>query len=67
MSTRKKTGVGAAAGAIVGAITGAGVLKGAIVGAGGGLAWGVLDGDQIHEIEDDTTLRFALERDLNLD
>ncbi len=67
MSTRKKTGVGAAAGAIVGAVTGVGVLKGAVVGAGGGLAWGLLDGDQAREVEDDTTLRFSLERDLHLD
>jgi hypothetical protein len=67
LSTAKKTGVGAAAGAIVGAVTGAGVLKGAIVGAGGGLAWGLLDGDQAREVKDDTPLRFSLERDLNVD
>jgi hypothetical protein len=67
MGTGKKTGVGAAAGAIVGAVTGAGVLKGAIVGAGGGLAWGLLDGNQAREVKDDTTLRFSLERDLNTD
>ena len=46
LSTAKKTGVGAAAGAIVGAVTGVGVLKGAVVGAGGGLAWGLLDGKE---------------------
>jgi hypothetical protein len=67
MGTGKKTGVGAAAGAIVGAVTGVGVLKGAVVGAGGGLAWGLLDGDQAREVKDDTTLRFSLERDLNID
>jgi hypothetical protein len=67
MSTAKKTGVGAAAGAIVGAVTGVGVLKGAIVGAGGGLAWGLLDGNQAREVKDDTQLRFSLERDLDID
>jgi hypothetical protein len=67
MSTAKKTGVGAAAGAIVGAVTGVGVLKGAIVGAGGGLAWGLLDGNQAREVKDDTPLRFSLERDLDID
>lgn len=67
MSTAKKTGVGAAAGAIVGAVTGVGVLKGAVVGAGGGLAWGLLDGDQAREVKDDTALRFSLERDLRID
>lgn len=67
LSTAKKTGVGAAAGAIVGAVTGVGVLKGAIVGAGGGLAWGLLDGDQARQVKDDTPLRFSLERDLNVD
>jgi hypothetical protein len=67
MGTAKKTGVGAAAGAIVGAVTGVGVLKGAIVGAGGGLAWGLLDGNQAREVKDDTRLRFSLERDLRID
>jgi hypothetical protein len=67
MGTGKKTGVGAAAGAIVGAVTGVGVLKGAIVGAGGGLAWGLLDGNETREVKDDTPLRFSLERDLNID
>ena len=67
LSTAKKTGVGAAAGAIVGAVTGVGVLKGAIVGAGGGLAWGLLDGNQAHEVKDDTQLRFSLEQNLNID
>jgi hypothetical protein len=67
LSTAKKTGVGAAAGAIVGAVTGVGVLKGAIVGAGGGLAWGLLDGNQAHEVKDDTRLRFSLEQDLKID
>lgn len=67
MGTAKKTGIGAAAGAVVGAVTGVGVLKGAIVGAGGGLAWGLLDGNQAREVKDDTRLRFSLERDLNID
>jgi hypothetical protein len=67
LNTAKKTGVGAAAGAIVGAVTGVGVLKGAIVGAGGGLAWGLLDGNQAREVKDDTPLRYSLERDLNID
>jgi hypothetical protein len=67
LSTAKKTGVGAAAGAIVGAVTGVGVLKGAIVGAGGGLAWGLLDGDQARVVKDGTALRFSLERDLDID
>jgi hypothetical protein len=67
LSTAKKTGVGAAAGAIVGAVTGVGVLKGAVVGAGGGLAWGLLDGKQAREVNDHTPLRFSLERDLPMD
>jgi hypothetical protein len=67
MSTTEKTAVGAGAGAIVGAVTGAGVLEGAVIGAGGGLAWGLLDGDGRREIEDDTPLRFSLEEDLELD
>jgi hypothetical protein len=67
MSTGKKTGVGAAAGAIVGAVTGVCVLTGAIVGAGGGLAWGLLDGNQPREVKDETRLRFSLERDLQMD
>ena len=66
-STAKKTGIGAAAGAVIGAVTGAGVLEGAVVGAGGGLAWGLLDGDQARQVDDDTTLRFSLERDLSVD
>ena len=67
LSTVEKTAVGAGAGAIVGAVTGAGVLEGAVVGAGGGLAWGLLDGDRGREIEDDTGLRFSLDKDLSLD
>jgi hypothetical protein len=67
LSTGKKTAVGAAAGAVVGAVTGVGVLKGAVVGAGGGLAWGLLDGDQPREVKDDTPLRFSLEQDLDVD
>ena len=65
LSTAKKTGVGAAA--VVGAVTGVGVLKGAVVGAGGGLAWGLLDGNQAREVKDDTPLRFSLERDLQME
>lgn len=67
LSTAKKTGVGAAVGAIVGAVTGVGVLKGAIVGAGGGLAWGLLDGNQARQVKDDTPLMFSLERDLHVE
>ena len=63
LSTAEKTAVGAAAGAVVGAVTGAGVLEGAVVGAGGGLAWGLLDKSG-REVEDDTPLRFSLEKDL---
>jgi len=66
LSTLEKTGVGAAAGAVVGAVTGAGVVEGAVVGAGGGLAWGLLDRDGRRQIDDDTTLRFSLEDDLEL-
>jgi hypothetical protein len=65
LGTGEKTAVGAAAGAVVGAVTGAGVLEGAIVGAGGGLAWGLLD-ESGRQVEDDTPLRFSLEKDLEL-
>jgi hypothetical protein len=67
LSTLEKTAVGAGAGAVVGAVTGAGVVEGAVIGAGGGLAWGLLDGEGGREIKDDTTLRFSLEDDLELD
>jgi hypothetical protein len=64
-NTGEKTAIGAAAGAVVGAVTGAGIIEGAVVGAGGGLAWGLLsDGER--EIEDDTTLRFELEEELDV-
>jgi hypothetical protein len=53
----KKTGIGAAAGAVVGAITGVGIVKGAVVGAGGGLAWGLLGGQK--QIGRDTQLEFS--------
>jgi hypothetical protein len=65
LSTGEKTAVGAAAGAIVGAVSGAGVLKGAVVGAGGGLAWGLLSG-RGRKIDDGTTVRFELERELEV-
>ncbi len=65
LGTAEKTAVGAAAGAVVGAVTGAGVLEGAVVGAGGGLAWGLLDKSG-REVEDGTTLRFSLKKDLDL-
>jgi hypothetical protein len=52
----KKTGIGAAAGAVVGAVTGVGVLKGAVLGAGGGLAWGLLGGSK--QIGKDTQVQF---------
>ena len=53
----KKTGIGAAAGAVVGAITGVGIVKGAVVGAGGGLAWGLLGGPK--QIGKDTQVEFS--------
>jgi hypothetical protein len=52
----KKTGIGAAAGAVVGAITGVGLVKGAVLGAGGGLAWGLLSGSK--QIGRDTQVEF---------
>jgi hypothetical protein len=67
LGTLEKTGVGAAAGAVIGAVTGAGVLKGAVIGAGGGLAWGLLDGEGARQVDDDTPLRFSLEDDLEVD
>jgi hypothetical protein len=54
--TGKKTGIGAAAGAVVGAITGVGLIKGAVIGAGGGLAWGLLGGQK--QIGKDTQVEF---------
>jgi hypothetical protein len=54
----KKTGIGAAAGAVVGAVTGLGLVKGAIVGAGGGLAWGYFGGSK--QIGKDTQLEFSV-------
>jgi hypothetical protein len=54
----KKTGIGAAAGAVIGAITGAGIVKGAIIGAGGGLAWGWFGGSK--QIGKDTRVEFAV-------
>jgi hypothetical protein len=63
LDMKERTAVGAAAGAVVGAITGAGVLKGAIVGAGGGLAWSLLDKNR--KVDDGTTLRFSLSKDLH--
>jgi hypothetical protein len=65
MSTGKKTAIGAAAGAVVGAVTGAGVIEGAVVGAGGGLAWGLLS-DRDKKIDDGTTVRFELDRRLDM-
>lgn len=65
MSTGKKTAIGAAAGAVVGAVTGAGVIEGAVVGAGGGLAWGLLS-DRDKKIDDGTTVRFELDRRLDV-
>lgn len=54
----KKTGIGAAAGAVIGAVTGAGLVKGALVGAGGGLAWGYFGGSK--QIGKDTQLEFSV-------
>jgi hypothetical protein len=65
MSTGKKAAIGAAAGAVVGAVTGAGVIEGAVVGAGGGLAWGLLS-DRDKKIDDGTTVRFELDRRLDV-
>jgi hypothetical protein len=62
--TAKKTGIGAAAGAVVGAVTGVGVVKGAILGAGGGLAWGLLGGRD-REVGRGTTLQFELSEPVN--
>ena len=62
--TAKKTGIGAAAGAVIGAITGVGVIKGAILGAGGGLAWGLLDGRD-REVGSGTQLEFELSESVN--
>jgi hypothetical protein len=60
MSTGKKTGIGAAAGAVIGLVTGggSGLLKGAVVGAGGGLAWGLLSKGS--QVKADTPLAFTL-------
>jgi len=60
MSTGKKTGIGAAAGAVVGLIAGggSGLLKGAVVGADGGLAWGLLSNGT--QVKANTPLAFAL-------
>jgi hypothetical protein len=57
--TAKKTGIGAAAGAVIGAVTGVGVVKGAVLGAGGGLAWGLLSGRD-REVARGTQLSFEL-------
>ncbi len=59
MSTGKKTGIGAVAGAVLGVVTGVGFLKGAIVGTGGGLAWGLLD-HGTRRVERNTQLLFSL-------
>jgi hypothetical protein len=64
LGTGKKTAIGAAAGAVIGAVTGAGVIKGAVVGAGGGLAWGLLDKSG-KRVEDDTHLRFQLQKNVS--
>ncbi|MGH7517481.1 MAG: YMGG-like glycine zipper-containing protein [Gemmatimonadales bacterium] len=62
--TAKKTGIGAAAGAVIGAVTGVGVLKGAVIGAGGGLAWGLLSGRD-REVDRGTQLEFELSETVN--
>jgi hypothetical protein len=64
LSTAKRTGVGAAAGAVIGAVTGLGVVKGALVGAGGGLAWGLLDKNR--QVDRGTPLMFSLERSVRM-
>ena len=60
----KKTGIGAAAGAVIGAVTGVGVVKGAVLGAGGGLAWGLLGGRD-REVDQGTQLQFELTQPVN--
>jgi hypothetical protein len=62
--TAKKTGIGAAAGAVIGAVTGVGVVKGAVLGAGGGLAWGLLSGRD-REVDRGTLLEFELSESVN--
>lgn len=62
--TAKKTGIGAAAGAVIGAVTGVGVLKGAVIGAGGGLAWGLLSGRD-REVDRGTQLEFELNQSVD--
>ena len=62
--TAKKTGIGAAAGAVIGAVTGVGVVKGAVLGAGGGLAWGLLSGRD-REVNNGTQLEFELSESVN--
>ena len=61
LSTGKKTGIGAAAGGLIGLVAGggSGLLKGALVGAGGGLAWGLLDKGG-RRVEEGSTLAFTL-------
>jgi hypothetical protein len=61
LSTGEKTGIGAAAGGLIGLIAGggSGLLKGALVGAGGGLAWGLLDKGG-RRVEQGSTLAFTL-------
>ena len=60
-STGQKTGIGAAAGGLIGLIAGggSGLLKGAVVGAGGGLVWGLLDKGG-RRVEQGSTLAFTL-------
>jgi hypothetical protein len=62
LDMKERTAVGAAAGAVIGAVTGAGVLKGAIVGAGGVLAWSLLDKNR--EVQDGATVQFSLQQEL---
>ncbi len=61
LNTGKKTGIGAAAGGLLGLVTGggSGLLRGAAVGAGGGLAWGLLS-HGTPRVEHDTPLLFSL-------
>jgi hypothetical protein len=61
LNTGQKTGIGAAAGGLIGLLTGggSGLLKGAAVGAGGGLAWGLLDKGS-RRVEQGSSLVFTL-------
>jgi hypothetical protein len=68
MNTGRKTGIGAAAGGLLGLVTGggSGLLRGALVGAGGGLAWGLLDHGS-HRVDEGSPLLFSLQDPIRVD